>query len=149
MCIRDRASASSSRTRVSNLTYGAASRSGGYGRPRPSAGLNPLIESVRGEVGAAGPGDGALRDVDLAEAVRGSRALEDGSAHAVEHVDLAARAVGEGEAEDAVVGDLHGGDVVVGNVHRNGSIGCLLYTSDAADDLTRVDLGGLRIIQKK
>src|SRR5665254_29340 len=26
---------------------------------------------------------------------------------------------------------------------------CLLYTSDAADDLTRVDLGGPRIIQKK
>src|SRR5665811_1467365 len=27
-------------------------------------------------------------------------------------------------------------------------LGCLLYTSDAADDLTRVDLGGRRIIQK-
>src|SRR5665811_2615029 len=26
---------------------------------------------------------------------------------------------------------------------------CLLYTSDAADDLTRVDLGGRRLIQKK
>src|SRR5665811_2274518 len=26
---------------------------------------------------------------------------------------------------------------------------CLLYTSDAADDLTRVDLGGRRIITKK
>ena len=26
------------------------------------------------------------------------------------------------------------------------SIRCLLYTSDAADDLTRVDLGGRRII---
>src|SRR5665811_552321 len=26
---------------------------------------------------------------------------------------------------------------------------CLLYTSDAADDLTRVDLGGCRIIKKK
>jgi len=26
---------------------------------------------------------------------------------------------------------------------------CLLYTSDAADDLTRVDLGGRRIIDKK
>ncbi|GAB5764479.1 hypothetical protein JMUB7523_16290 [Staphylococcus aureus] len=25
---------------------------------------------------------------------------------------------------------------------------CLLYTSDAADDLTRVDLGGRRIIKK-
>src|SRR5665811_2526198 len=29
------------------------------------------------------------------------------------------------------------------------TIGCLLYTSDAADDLTRVDLGGRRIIKKK
>src|SRR5665811_2627477 len=27
--------------------------------------------------------------------------------------------------------------------------GCLLYTSDAADDLTRVDLGGRSIITKK
>src|SRR5665254_29442 len=27
--------------------------------------------------------------------------------------------------------------------------GCLLYTSDAADDLTRVDLGGSRMIIKK
>src|SRR5665811_2336547 len=26
---------------------------------------------------------------------------------------------------------------------------CLLYTSDAADDLTRLDLGGRRIIKKK
>src|SRR5665811_1694762 len=30
---------------------------------------------------------------------------------------------------------------------RTGS--CLLYTSDAADDLTRVDLGGRRLIKKK
>ena len=27
--------------------------------------------------------------------------------------------------------------------------GCLLYTSDAADDSLRVDLGGRRIIKKK
>ena len=27
--------------------------------------------------------------------------------------------------------------------------GCLLYTSDAADDFTSVDLGGRRIIKKK
>ena len=30
-----------------------------------------------------------------------------------------------------------------------GSIHCLLYTSDAADDLLCVDLGGRRIIKKK
>src|SRR5665811_1597608 len=29
------------------------------------------------------------------------------------------------------------------------NVPCLLYTSDAADDLTRVDLGGRRIIKKK
>src|SRR5665811_2595942 len=29
------------------------------------------------------------------------------------------------------------------------ALACLLYTSDAADDLTRVDLGGRRIIKKK
>ena len=28
-------------------------------------------------------------------------------------------------------------------------VGCLLYTSDAADDSLRVDLGGRRIIKKK
>ena len=33
------------------------------------------------------------------------------------------------------------------NLHRGGS--CLLYTSDAADDLLCVDLGGRRIIKKK
>ena len=31
---------------------------------------------------------------------------------------------------------------------NNVSITCLLYTSDAADDLLRVDLGGRRIIKK-
>src|SRR5665811_154389 len=31
----------------------------------------------------------------------------------------------------------------------NTAVACLLYTSDAADDLTRVDLGGRRIIKKK
>src|SRR5665811_135812 len=33
--------------------------------------------------------------------------------------------------------------------YSDGCNGCLLYTSDAADDLTRVDLGGRRIIKKK
>ncbi|BCP57495.1 hypothetical protein SUT007_09530 [Streptococcus parasuis] len=28
-------------------------------------------------------------------------------------------------------------------------VGCLLYTSDAADDKARVDLGGRRVIKKK
>src|SRR5665254_9471 len=34
-------------------------------------------------------------------------------------------------------------------VSLNQALICLLYTSDAADDLTRVELGGGRIIQKK
>ena len=36
----------------------------------------------------------------------------------------------------------------LGSKHLSG-IGCLLYTSDAADDLLCVDLGGRRIIKKK
>ena len=40
------------------------------------------------------------------------------------------------------------GDVVSGKVIRRIK-GCLLYTSDAADDLPCVDLGGRRIIKKK
>ena len=34
-----------------------------------------------------------------------------------------------------------------GAAHRSG--GCLLYTSDAADERSSVDLGGRRIIKKK
>eukprot|EP00657_Telonema_sp_P-1_P005524 TRINITY_DN2294_c0_g1_i1.p1 TRINITY_DN2294_c0_g1~~TRINITY_DN2294_c0_g1_i1.p1 ORF type:complete len:127 (-),score=31.42 TRINITY_DN2294_c0_g1_i1:19-399(-) len=34
-------------------------------------------------------------------------------------------------------------------VHSESFINCLLYTSDAADDLLCVDLGGRRIIKKK
>ena len=37
--------------------------------------------------------------------------------------------------------------IIKGNVAPIG--GCLLYTSDAADDLLCVDLGGRRIIKKK
>ena len=38
-----------------------------------------------------------------------------------------------------------------GRVHRHGrgAGGCLLYTSDAADERSSVDLGGRRIIKKK
>ena len=41
-----------------------------------------------------------------------------------------------------LVGHSMGGNVVM-------IYGCLLYTSDAADDLLCVDLGGRRIIKKK
>src|SRR5678809_728655 len=33
--------------------------------------------------------------------------------------------------------------------HNKDSIGCLLYTSDAADERSSVDLGGRRILKKK
>src|SRR5665811_716432 len=39
--------------------------------------------------------------------------------------------------------------LVVGHCDVTDPARCLLYTSDAADDLTRVDLGGRRIIKKK
>ena len=38
---------------------------------------------------------------------------------------------------------------VVVSPHAAGSQGCLLYTSDAADERSSVDLGGRRIIKKK
>ena len=42
------------------------------------------------------------------------------------------------------------GTVTIGSVEKYiTDNACLLYTSDAADDLTRVDLGGRRIIKKK
>ena len=34
-------------------------------------------------------------------------------------------------------------------MRKKGYLSCLLYTSDAADDLLCVDLGGRRIIKKK
>ena len=40
-------------------------------------------------------------------------------------------------------------DPTAGRVGPNVYLGCLLYTSDAADERSSVDLGGRRIIQKK
>ena len=40
-------------------------------------------------------------------------------------------------------------DTVICSICFNVSESCLLYTSDAADDLLCVDLGGRRIIKKK
>jgi hypothetical protein len=31
--------------------------------------------------------------------------------HAIEHINFSAQAVGEGQPEDAVAGDLYGGDI--------------------------------------
>src|SRR5665811_1188054 len=44
---------------------------------------------------------------------------------------------------NVIVQDLGGGHIEVAAI--NPAISCLLYTSDAADELTRVDLGGRRI----
>src|SRR5450756_3104842 len=52
--------------------------------------------------------------------------------------DLVARPVAEAMSRDL------GQAVIIEN-----KAGCLLYTSDAADDLLCVDLGGRRIIKKK
>ena len=40
-------------------------------------------------------------------------------------------------------------DAAVGAGRRSGSSRCLLYTSDAADERSSVDLGGRRILKKK
>ena len=46
---------------------------------------------------------------------------------------------------------LHGdgGESTLVGVHRHHLHVCLLYTSDAADERSSVDLGGRRIIKKK
>src|SRR5665213_2018105 len=57
-------------------------------------------------------------------------------------------------ADNAVaIDDVHGMPVHGGGARTGGHLyqphACLLYTSDAADDLLCVDLGGRRIIKKK
>ena len=53
----------------------------------------------------------------------------------------------------AVLREECGDDAIIISVEHNPQYAkiarCLLYTSDAADDLLCVDLGGRRIIQKK
>ena len=44
---------------------------------------------------------------------------------------------------------LHGNITISSSPGKGVYIDCLLYTSDAADDLLCVDLGGRRIIKKK
>ena len=45
--------------------------------------------------------------------------------------------------------NLHFGDFSMGSGLLTFSISCLLYTSDAADEEDSVDLGGIRILNKK
>eukprot|EP00657_Telonema_sp_P-1_P012024 TRINITY_DN80_c0_g1_i11.p2 TRINITY_DN80_c0_g1~~TRINITY_DN80_c0_g1_i11.p2 ORF type:complete len:119 (+),score=38.72 TRINITY_DN80_c0_g1_i11:217-573(+) len=57
-----------------------------------------------------------------------------------------AKELGEGVTRNAVIGKAHR----LGLKSRPSPVKtCLLYTSDAADDLLCVDLGGRRIIKKK
>ena len=57
------------------------------------------------------------------------------------HKDMEVRATGSGIKVPV-------GDQTLGRLFNVLGQTCLLYTSDAADDLTRVDLGGRRIIKK-
>jgi hypothetical protein len=79
----------------------------------PSTGTDTLIERVGGEIGAAGPDNGSALGVSLSlgEALRGTGSFKDGSTHAVEHINLAGQAIGEGQSEDAVANDLDSGDI--------------------------------------
>ena len=47
------------------------------------------------------------------------------------------------------IGNVVGNDAIMARLFIGTLKGCLLYTSDAADDLLCVDLGGRRIIKKK
>ena len=49
------------------------------------------------------------------------------------------------QPDDLTLGDRHTG---LGGIRREVVV-CLLYTSDAADERSSVDLGGRRIIKKK
>lgn len=81
--------------------------------PWPGARPDALVERVGGEVGPAGPDDGASLpvDFDFGEALRSASVLENGAAHAIEHVYLSAQPIGEGQPKDAVADDLCGGDI--------------------------------------
>ena len=61
---------------------------------------------------------------------------------------LGANGAGKSTTLKAISNLLHAerGDVTKGSVEYKG---CLLYTSDAADERSSVDLGGRRIIKKK
>ena len=57
---------------------------------------------------------------------------------------------GHAHFDKLLVADVHlGGRDEKSNLHTGQPRTCLLYTSDAADDLLCVDLGGRRIIKKK
>ena len=55
------------------------------------------------------------------------------------------------QTEDALIaiGRAHDNAIALNARHFAVHVGCLLYTSDAADERSSVDLGGRRIIKKK
>ena len=57
------------------------------------------------------------------------------------------REVGKQVKALLVMDGIHHADYIVGKLKLY--LGCLLYTSDAADEEDSVDLGGRRIIKKK
>ena len=60
--------------------------------------------------------------------------------------------IGEGHAQQRHADALAGGEQHVhlaAGMSAADVVGCLLYTSDAADERSSVDLGGRRIIKKK
>jgi hypothetical protein len=93
--------------------YSARAPLGGSVRPWPSTATNAFIERVGGKIGTAGPDNGSALGVGLGlgEALGGASSFENGSPHALEHVDLTAQTVGKGQPEDAVADDLCGGDI--------------------------------------
>src|SRR5665811_164812 len=95
-------------------------------------------------------GDGVF--VGYRQAQTGVRAAVCGSRIAiglVDHVDAAVDCMSSGDrgpVDIAVLEHVHPGAGDAGDDPADVHLiaGCLLYTSDAADDLTRVDLGGRR-----
>jgi hypothetical protein len=111
---------------------------GGTLRPprpvRPSAGADPLVQSVGCEVSSARPGDGACLFVDLnpAEPVRRHRFGKDRSAHPLKQRDLTGDAVGERQPHYTMTHDSDGRDIRGHTDHRNGSISRSLSPAHAS-----------------
>src|SRR5665811_2583468 len=70
-------------------------------------------------------------------------------AMAEQHKDITKTMIADAAAVAGLEFDDKQIDMMVDDLKNRLKAFCLLYTSDAADDLTRVDLGGRRIIKKK
>src|SRR5680860_323865 len=126
------------RTRESSSTLGH-----GWGQPPTAACTRMVGRARRGS--ATEPNQGLVEGFECDSAFAGVEGLcrvEGG-----QHRDLSA--VGDGR--DGVEVEVGGpqGVPAAGVLDERVAHHCLLYTSDAADDLLCVDLGGRRIIKKK